>query len=77
MTQDVGYVFSSQDQQAQFSQLLGLNADNVFDSREALAAALKDKSIKAGFVLAPDLAYEAIYQDKGTQDNQDVVLHPV
>ena len=74
MTRNVGYVFSSADQQVQFSGLLGLREGNVFASRVALVAALKDKSIKAGFVLAPDLAYEAIFQDKGITDNQDQVF---
>ena len=74
LTQDVGYVFSSPDQQAQFSGLLALKEESIFASREALTAALKDKLIKVGFVLAPDLAYEAIYQDKGVQDNQSLAF---
>ncbi len=74
MTQKIGYVFSSPDQQAQFGGLLGLGGENVFASRDALVAALKDKTIKAGFVLAPDLAYEALYQDKGIQDNQNLAF---
>ncbi len=74
MTRDVGYVFSAPEQQAQISAMLALQPDNLFASREALVEALKDRSIRAGFVVAPDMAYEAIYLDKGIRDNQEQVF---
>ncbi len=71
LTNKVGYVFADEAQKKQLSQILGLQADNHYASRDELVAALKDHRLKAGFVLGADGAYESIYQDKGLDDEQD------
>lgn len=44
------------------------------DSREEMVAALQEGRIEVGFVVTPDLGYEAIYQDRIMYDTRDTVF---
>ena len=70
-TEQVGYAFPSEALQEQMVQALGLQPENLYPSREAIVQALEDSALKVGFVFTGDTAYEAIYKDKGVDDNQD------
>lgn len=69
MADGVGYVFADAAQQAEYTALLGLSDANVFESREALVSALKNKDLTTGFVLSQD-GFESLYQDKGMNDSR-------
>lgn len=70
LIQGVGYVFDSAQLREDYTALLGLTEENLYQSREELVARLQDNGLKAGFVVGQE-GYEAIYLDKGVDDNQD------
>ena len=70
----VGYVFENEAQQAEYTKLLGLGAENVYPDRQGLVDALKKKDLRVGFVMQGDTSFEAVYQDRGMEDNQDTAL---
>lgn len=53
--------------------LLGKDAAQ-FSDRAAMEQALRDKQIEVGFIVNPDLSFEAIYQDKAMEDNRDTQM---
>lgn len=69
MSLDAGYVFADEAQRAEYSAMLNLTEDNMYPSRDALVSALKEKTLKVGFVMAED-GFESIYQDKGMEGGQ-------
>ena len=69
MSLETGYVFADEAQRAEYSAMLNLKAANVYPSRDALVSALKEKTLKVGFVMAED-GFESIYQDKGMEGGQ-------
>mgnify|MGYP000931453048 CR=1 FL=1 len=70
LTKDVGYVFSTPQLQQEYTALLGLQQENLFPTRDALVENLRSNGLRAGFVVN-DKGYEAVYMDKGVDDNQD------
>lgn len=68
-----GYVKSEGDVQALMEQTLGQDAPS-YDSRDALVKALNEKTIEVGFVVNPDLSFEALYQDRPMEDRRDTVF---
>ena len=56
-------------ERAEYSAMLNLKDANVYASRDALVSALKEKTLKVGFVMAED-GFESIYQDKGMEGGQ-------
>ena len=66
----VGYNFASAELQEEYTALLKLEPGNLYDSRDALVAALKARQIEVGIVLSGDTAYEALYHDKGIDDTR-------
>lgn len=73
LTEHVGYVFDNDTLKSEYSALLGLTEDNQFATRDDLVQSLKSNGLKVGFVVGQE-GYEAIYQDKGVDDNQDQAL---
>ena len=69
MSLETGYVFADEAQRAEYSAMLNLKDANVYPSRDALVSALKEKTLKVGFVMAED-GFESIYQDKGMEGGQ-------
>jgi ABC-2 type transport system permease protein len=73
-TQDTGYVLADANLQSLLSPVLGEAVQNPYPDREALIQALREKDIQVGFVINPDLSYEAIYQDRQMSDTRDAAL---
>lgn len=71
--EDAGYVQSEGATQTVLEQILGTDAAKYPD-RAALEKALLDKEVSVGFIVNPDLSYEALYQDKPVEDNRDAVM---
>ncbi len=76
LTKQVGYTFATPELEAEYTALLGLAPENLYASRDDLLAQLKDNGLRAGFVIN-DAGYEALYMDKGIDDNQDRALEQV
>ncbi len=72
-----GFVFGGDDLKAEYQALLGLEEANLFQNRDDLVLALKDKSIKTGFVFDDDANYEVVYQDKGMDDKSAAMLQGI
>lgn len=70
MIGDAGFVRGEGEIQGILENILGKDAPQ-FDNREEIAKALAQKDIQVGFVLNPDLSYEALYQDKPLEDRRD------
>ncbi len=70
MIGDAGFVRSEGEIQGILENILGKDAPQ-YDNREEIAKALAQKDIQVGFVLNPDLSYEALYQDKPLEDRRD------
>ncbi len=69
-----GYLAPSDEQtQALLVQILGAQAPQYPD-RESLEKALADKDIEVGFIVNPDLSYEAVYQDRAMMEDRDTTL---
>lgn len=77
LVDEVGYVFQSQEQQAEYTAMLGLKEDNFYPDRQSLVDALKAKELKVGFVMEGETSFEAIYQDRGMEDQQDTAFSRV
>lgn len=67
------YVFPNEDIKVLLAPVTGPEP-RVMNSREDLVAALQAGSIEVGFVVTPDLGYEAIYQDRGMYDTRDTAF---
>jgi len=67
------YVLPNEDIKALLAPVTGPNP-RLMDSREDLVAALQAGSIEVGFVVTPDLGYEAIYQDRSMYDTRDTAF---
>ena len=67
------YVLPNEDIKALLVPVTGPDP-RLMDSREDLVAALQAGSIEVGFVVTPDLGYEAIYQDRGMYDTRDTAF---
>lgn len=72
--QDAGYVFSDANLQSLLAPVLGEAVNSPYPDREALTKALREKTIQVGFVVDPDLSYEAIYQDRQMSDSRDTAM---
>ncbi len=69
--QDAGYVIPGKELQDLLAPVLGEAVSRPYAGREALTRALREKTIQIGFVVNPDLSYEAIYQDRQMTDSRD------
>ena len=67
------YVISNEELKTLLAPITGPNP-RIMDSREDLVAALQSGSIEVGFVVTPDLGYEAIYQDRSMYDTRDTAF---
>ena len=72
--QDAGYVLSDTALQSLLAPVLGEAVNSPYPDREALTKALREKTIQVGFVVNPDLSYEAIYQDRQMTDSRDTAM---
>jgi ABC-2 type transport system permease protein len=71
---NAGYLTSSDENlQALLIRLFGTDSPTYLD-RAALEHALAEKEIEVGFVIQPDLSYEAIYQDRSMMEERDYQL---
>lgn len=68
-----GYVFEGPETTALLAPLTG-EKPTLFTSREELVKAVENKDVEVGFVVKPDLSYEAIYLDRGMMDTRDLTF---
>lgn len=71
---DAGYVADAAVLQEIAPLLGGAEYEKTYNSREDLVAALKKEEIKVGFVIQPDLSYEAVYQDRSMESDEAATL---
>lgn len=69
-----GYVLPQGPEAELLSPLLGEDTSPRYPDRAALETALKNKEIEVGFVIRPDLSYEAVYLDRSMEDQRDSAL---
>ncbi len=72
--QGAGYVIPEKELQGLLAPVLGEAVSRPYASREKMVQALKDKEIQVGFVINPDLSWEAVYQDRSMGDSSDAAL---
>ena len=74
---DMGYVFASPELHDAFAQALGVTEDNLYPDREALEAALNDRTLRAGAVITSDSQAEVLYLDRELESTDEQVLSDI
>ncbi len=69
-----GYVLPSGPEAALLTPILGEDESLRYADKAALEQALRDKAIEVGFIIQPDLSYEALYLDRALEDKRDSQL---
>ncbi len=72
--QGAGYVIPDRSLQGLLAPVLGEAINTPYASRDEMVLALQEKEIQVGFVVNPDLSWEAVYQDRSMGDSSDAVL---
>jgi ABC-2 type transport system permease protein len=74
---DMGYVFASPELHDAFAQALGVTEDNLYPDREALEAALNDRTLRAGAVITSDSQAEVLYLDRELESTDEQALSDI
>ncbi|MDD4080173.1 MAG: ABC transporter permease [Eubacteriales bacterium] len=72
--ENAGYVLPGGGTDALLAPIAGDDPAVLFEDRDALTQALRDKDIQVGFVIQENLDYEAIYLDRSLQDSLDTQM---